>query len=340
MNTRHDGDGAAAVTGNELLLASGPGAAARSFVSVDRAASPFVLLGFWLLVTSAWWALALAPVADPPAWLDAARSVCFGTTASGLPDTYGWVVLAAAPGTMLVAILVTWQAELAVGVRTLARSGSGRIVLASVALFVAAGLAAAAGRIADGLAIESISYDPADAGEMPVNYPRLGTPAPLFTLVDNEGRPFTNDDLRGRVTLVTFAFAHCHTVCPAIVQTMRSTAARLGESAPQIAVLTLDPWRDTPSRLSRMHADWQMPAAVRVLSGEVAEVTATLDGFRVPWSRDEATGDVTHPALVYAIDAEGRIAYGFNNPSVDWLVEALRRLRGGESMTAARSPVH
>lgn len=294
------------------------------------------LLGCWLTITAAWWALALAPVADPPAWLLAARSVCFGSTQSGLPDTWGWLLLTAAPGTMLVAIVVTWFDELTVGVAALRSSLAGRVAMAAVAVFVTLGLAGAGQRIAAGLAIDNASFDPAEAGALPASYPRLNGVVPAFSLVDQEGRPLRTDDLKGRVTLFTFAFAHCHTVCPAIVQTMRSTAAKMGDQAPDMVVLTLDPWRDTPSRLPQMHKDWQMPANVRVLSGEVNDVTAALDGFNVPWTRDEATGDVVHPALVYAVDAEGRIAYGFNNPSVDWLVDATGRLQADARAVAAR----
>lgn len=301
---------------------------------LSSARAPFALLGCWLAITTAWWVFALAPVADPPAWLLAARNVCFGTTSSGLPDTYGWVVLAAAPGTMLVAIFVTWHVELMAGLTALLRRPLGRMAMAALGLFVLAGTAAAAMRIADGLAIENMSFGPAELGVLPEDYPRLGTDVPAMSLVDQEGRSFENSDLRGHVTIVTFAFAHCHTVCPAIVQTMRTLAARMGEQAPQFAVVTLDPWRDTPSRLAQMHSDWQMPASVRVLSGEVDDVTAVLDGFNVPWQRDEATGDVVHPALVYAIDADGRIAYAFNNPTVDWLSEAVARLGRDDSMAA------
>ncbi|MFN2376383.1 MAG: SCO family protein [Candidatus Binatia bacterium] len=293
------------------------------------------LLACWLFITTAWWALALAPVADPPPWLLAARSVCFGSTVSGLPDTYGWLLLTAAPGTMLVAIFVTWFDELLATLRVLAAATTGRVVLAGLALFVVAGASAAAARIADGLAVENISFDPTDMGELPDNYPRLAGAVPSLALVDQDGASFTNENLKGRVTIVTFAFAHCHTICPAIVQTMRSLAARLGEEAPQIVVITLDPWRDTPTRLAQMHRDWKMPPSVRVLSGEVGDVTGALDGFNVPWTRDEATGDVTHPALVYAIDAQGRIAHGFNNPSVDWMAEASRRL-AAETAVAVR----
>lgn len=291
------------------------------------------LLGCWLVITAAWWALALAPVADPPAWLEAARSVCFGSTASGLPDAYGWLLLAAAPGTMLAAILVAWRDEIGEDVHAIVRSTAGRIVLASVALLVLSGVTLATLRIADGLAIDNMAFDPADVGPLPANYPRLGASVPALTLVDHEGRPFTNENLRGHVTLFTFAFAHCQTVCPAIVQTLRSVSSRLGQDAPEIVVLTLDPWRDTPARLPAMHEQWQMGDRVRVLSGEVGNVTSALDGFNVPWTRDEATGDVVHPALVYAIDTQGRVAFGFNNPSVDWLTDATGRL-ASESQAA------
>jgi cytochrome oxidase Cu insertion factor (SCO1/SenC/PrrC family) len=66
-------------------------------------------------------------------------------------------------------------------------------------------------------------------------------------------------------------------------------------------------------------------------------VTAALDGFKVPWQRNEADGNVVHPPLIYVIDANGRVAYGFNNPSVDWLVEASTRLtRESQGGVAAR----
>jgi hypothetical protein len=37
-------------------------------------------------------------------------------------------------------------------------------------------------------------------------------------------------------------------------------------------------------------------------------VEAALDAWDVPRTRDLATGEVTHPSLVYVIDAAGRIA--------------------------------
>jgi protein SCO1/2 len=290
----------------------------------DRAG--IALLAGCLVVTAAWWALALAPVADPPEWLAVARSVCFGSTPSGLPDTYGWLLLTLAPGSMLAGVLAVWGRDIAVQLARGWRSGAARAVIVASVVLLVAGTAWAAARVAEGLAIANISYEPESSPTLPDGYPRLDLAPPAFRLVDQNGETYTPEKLRGRVTLVTFAFAHCQTVCPVIVNTLRNTAERMGDAAPQLLVVTLDPWRDTPSRLAQMHGDWALPAGAHVLSGEVADVTAALDGFKVPWQRNESDGDVVHPPLIYIIDANGRIAYGFNNPPVDWLVDASTRL--------------
>lgn len=301
----------------------------------EMESAPLVMLGFWLAITAAWWWLALAPIEGAPDWLAAARSVCFGSTPSGLPDTYGWLLLTAAPGTMLVAMLAVWHRDLAEGVKTMWRGAAGKVGLVAVGALLAAAVSWAGLRVAEGLAIANTSYDPLEMGALPDNYPRLGLAVPGFTLVDQAGAAFTPETLKGRVTLFTFAFAHCHTMCPVIVQQVRTALERMGEASPQVAILTLDPWRDTPSRLAQMREDWKMPEHVRVLSGEVAAVEAALDGFNVARTRDEATGEVAHPALVYLVGPDGRIAYAFNNPTVDWLVEASARLKSADPAPVA-----
>lgn len=292
----------------------------------QRDGAGLALLWIWLAVTAAWWALALAPVAEPPPWLAAARSVCFGSTPTGLPDTYGWLLLTAAPGSMLVGILGTWGPDILRGLRESWHRALPRAAMLATAVLIMAGAAWTVTRVAEGLAIANMSYEPDASGALPQSYPRLNLEPPSFDLVDQNGEAYTPAKLRGKITLLTFAFAHCRTVCPVIVNTVRNTAARMGDTAPELLILTLDPWRDTPSRLAQMHAEWALPPTAHILSGEVEAVTAALDGFKVPWQRNETDGDVVHPPLVYVIGADGRIAYGFNNPTVDWLVDASERL--------------
>jgi cytochrome oxidase Cu insertion factor (SCO1/SenC/PrrC family) len=45
------------------------------------------------------------------------------------------------------------------------------------------------------------------------------------------------------------------------------------------------------------------------LSGPPAVVERTLNAWRVPRVRNEQTGDLSHPPIVYIVGPDGRIAY-------------------------------
>lgn len=113
--------------------------------------------------------------------------------------------------------------------------------------------------------------------------------------------------------LLTFAFGHCESVCPAVVhqagEAVRVLKERQGEQAPTLWVVSLDPWRDTPSRLPQLHAQWMLPEGARALSGDPADVNAFLDALGVPRERDLTSGDIVHPTLLFLIDRAGRIAF-------------------------------
>lgn len=286
------------------------------------------MLAGWIVVTAVWWALALAPVSDPPPWLEVARSVCFGSTPSGLPDTYGWVVLICGPASMLGGILATWGSEIVSRLAGLWYRPFGRVALAVTMVLVASGVGWSAVRIKSGIELMSIDYAALDEGPLPQNWPRMDKPVPAFTLVDQHGNAFTDASLHGRVTLLTFAFAHCKTVCPVILEGLRRAATEANDPGMQAVVITLDPWRDTPSRLKEIGDTWSLPIETHVLSGQVEAVTKALDGFGVAWKRNENDGDVVHAPLVYVVGADGRLAYAFNNPSPTWLADAARRAAG------------
>jgi cytochrome oxidase Cu insertion factor (SCO1/SenC/PrrC family) len=93
---------------------------------------------------------------------------------------------------------------------------------------------------------------------------------------------------------------------------------------PRVLIVTLDPWRDTPARLPALAQQWRLTGDDAVLSGEVAEVEAALDRWDVPRARDDASGRVDHPALVYLVDASGRIAYASRGGSTELAVLAER----------------
>lgn len=302
----------------------------------SRLPSPFALVASvtWLLVTALWWALAFAPLPAPPEWVEGVRSVCFGTLANGLPDTYGWVLLVMGPLSMLAFLLAVWGREVVDDVRYLAGLRLGRVALIVLALGVLAAGGWIARRIDAGLAAGEIYASPVEPRPLPESYPETDRPAPPLALTDQTGRPVRLAELAGRPVIVTFAYAHCETVCPLIVEAVREAADRLGAktgAGPAVLVVTLDPWRDTPRTLPALAELWELePAAgLHVLSGEVDEVLDVLEAWEVPYTRNRRSGDIGHPALVYLVDGTGRIAYTFQSPDAGWLVEATRRLAAG-----------
>ena len=286
----------------------------------------FALWAFlaWLAVTIVWWALALAPLPEPPAWLARARAVCFGTLPNGLPDTYGWMGLVLSPAAMLGILLAVWGRELGGEARRLAGSPAGRLALAAIAAVPLAGALGVGQRVVRGLEVSRAFDAPTERAPLPQHYPRTAEPAAAIGLVDQTGTTVDLADLEGRPALVTFAFAHCRTVCPVVVRAVRRAARELSDVGPAVVVVTLDPWRDTPSSLPALAKSWgldELPA-VHVLSGEVAEVLGVLEAWQMPIERNPRDGDISHPALVYVLAGDGTIAYTFNNPSPEWLVEA------------------
>jgi cytochrome oxidase Cu insertion factor (SCO1/SenC/PrrC family) len=285
----------------------------------------------WLAITLAWWALAFmaAGPATPP-WLARTQSVCFGTLANGLPDSYGWTRLILAPLLMLAPLLAVHGRGIAGALGALWSRPLGR---AALALLVALPLAQAGwvgSRVRAGLVVEDARGRlPISAESLPETYPRQNRPAPAFRLRDQHGRPVALADLRGQVLYLTFAFAHCTSTCPITVHSLVRATRASSDVGARAVVITLDPWRDTPAALPGLAAQWGLEGLGSVLSGSVPQVLEVLARYDVPTERDANTGNIVHPALVYVIDRAGRIAFLLNNPSVDWIVAAGHRAAQG-----------
>jgi cytochrome oxidase Cu insertion factor (SCO1/SenC/PrrC family) len=284
-----------------------------------------------LVVTAAWWALALWPApAESPEWLLRTRAVCFGRTRSGLPATDGWILLVGQPLGMAGLLLAGWRDTLVAGLGKVWRSPPGRGMLGVVAAGVVLGLVAAVVRVD---AARAAAWDVVDDPGAPVTgtageVSTVDRRAPRDRLVDQRGDSVGIGSFAGRMALVTFAFGHCETLCPVVAHRVAEARERLtGTPEPAIVVITLDPWRDTPSRLADLHRQWMLPEDARVLGGDVPTVEAALDAWRVARSRDRTTGDIVHPALVYLVDRTGVIRYATTG-GVETVVELARRMEG------------
>jgi cytochrome oxidase Cu insertion factor (SCO1/SenC/PrrC family) len=272
-------------------------------------------------ITLSWWALALWPVpTGAPTWLARTRQVCFGALESGLPNAGGWLLLVGQPIGMAAAMFVIWGKALRGGLWALGRTVLGKAALGATLLVLFLGTIGVGIRVA-GAQPEPIVLD--DPGLPPSTYPRLDRPVPELGLVDQRGDLITLDHLAGRTVLVTFGFGHCETICPVVVHNTLEAAAAVPELDPVVVVVTLDPWRDTPTRLPYLAEQWGLEGEAYLLGGEVDQVQAVLDAWGVARERDTRTGDVTHPALVYIVD-DGRIAYATTGDARTVAALALR----------------
>ena len=70
-----------------------------------------------------------------------------------------------------------------------------------------------------------------------------------FKLVDQNGQPLSDQDVKGRPFLVFFGFTHCPDVCPTALFEVSQVLRALGPEADRTRALfiTVDPERDTPS---------------------------------------------------------------------------------------------
>lgn len=268
---------------------------------------------FWALTWMAWVGLALYPSAmSSPEWVQAAREICFGSLPEGLPSSSGWLMLLA-PVPMLVVLIAMCGPELRTQWRRLGFAACALLLMLPVLT-----VGYAAKRV-----LEERLWSPAAVAALPSlseDYPRLAIPCPEFRLKDQNGLDFQVANLKGDVTVMTFAYAHCQTVCPRLLETMR------GFQGARKVVVTLDPWRDTCGSLAGLADLWRLGEA-SVLSGDPEQVAVLTSAFGVPVERDLKTGEITHPALVFVLDREARVVYAFQNPSLDWLSTAVGRLR-------------
>lgn len=276
-----------------------------------------------LVITAVWWAIALWPLeAATPLWLERTRLACFGASLDGLPDAGGWILLVGQPLGMMLVLFAAWGDEMRVAMSALLQRTSGQVAAGVTLAAFTAGVGGVVVRVRDA---NAQPFAANGTESLARQLTRVNDTPPAFALVDQAGRTVTLDDFRGRPVLVTFAFAHCQTVCPLVVHDVLLARDRLTQGTPVVLVITLDPWRDTPSRLRSVAEQWGVTGDAHVLSGPPEVVERTLSRWRIPRVRNEKTGDLSHPAMVYVIGPNGRITYVVSG-SVEQIVAAVEAL--------------
>jgi len=132
-----------------------------------------------------------------------------------------------------------------------------------------------------------------------------------FRLADQQGKPRSLAEFRGKVVVLTFGYAHCPDVCPTTLSDFASAMKRLGADAKRVQLLfvTVDPKRDTAQLLGQYVPAFD-PAFIGLRGDEQATEKVVRD-FRVyAKAREGKAGEaytVDHSAQSFVFDREGKL---------------------------------
>jgi cytochrome oxidase Cu insertion factor (SCO1/SenC/PrrC family) len=153
-----------------------------------------------------------------------------------------------------------------------------------------------------------------------------------FTLTDNTGKRVTDQDYRGRYTLVFFGYTSCPDICPAGLQLMAGALDKLWAKAERITpiFISVDPQRDTPEKLAAYVKNFD-PRLVG-LTGTPDEIAAVAKAYKVYYAKvpsKERPDDYTmdHTSIIYVMDPKGEFVTHFTpSTSVDEMAAKLNKI--------------
>ena len=151
-----------------------------------------------------------------------------------------------------------------------------------------------------------------------------------FRLIDQNGKPVSDTDLKGKWQLVFFGYTHCPDACPTALNEIALALDRLGakREAVEVVFITVDPERDTPEVLKSYVASFDAP--IIALTGAPDAVAQAARAYRVFYAKHPLPGgdyDMDHSAVIYVMSPEGRFTATFTPDSTaEAIADRLQKL--------------
>jgi protein SCO1/2 len=158
-------------------------------------------------------------------------------------------------------------------------------------------------------AIPTATTAPFPEGVRPLDPP---VALPNFSLIDQQGRQYSLEDMLGKWTVVSFGFVNCPDVCPITLANFTLVKRALGEQADQVTFMfvSVDGARDTPEVLGK-HLALFDPDFVG-LTGDDNAVRPMAQAFGVRYEIVKPEGTeadylVNHTASAFLVNPEGEL---------------------------------
>lgn len=141
-----------------------------------------------------------------------------------------------------------------------------------------------------------------------------------FTLVDQQHKPFTNNNLKNHWTFVFFGFTHCPMICPTTLSTLNQMYKKLvidkELALPQVLFISVDPERDTPKKIARYLQSFN--SAFLGATGTKQQLEKLTQQFNVMYAKVFPDGDahysIDHSGTILLINPQGQLYGIFSTP--------------------------
>ena len=151
-----------------------------------------------------------------------------------------------------------------------------------------------------------------------------------FRLIDQNGKPVSDADLKGKWQLVFFGYTHCPDTCPTALNEIALALDQLGVKRDEVEIvfITVDPERDTPAAMKAYVQSFD--ARIIALTGSPDAVAQAAKAYRVYYAkhpRGDGDYDMDHSAVIYVMNPEGRFTATFTPDSTaDAIAQRLQKL--------------
>jgi protein SCO1/2 len=154
------------------------------------------------------------------------------------------------------------------------------------------------------------------------------TPAPDFTLTDQNGKRIKLSSLRGGAAVLTFLYSSCGGLCVVIAEQIRGALDELPHRVP-VLIVSANPQADTPANVRRFLTKVSLTGRVHYLSGPLSQLRSIWKNYRVVLPTSGQQAFASH-ASVLLIDPKGeeRVLFESEELTPEELSHDIGKLEG------------
>lgn len=135
-----------------------------------------------------------------------------------------------------------------------------------------------------------------------------------FSLLNQNGEKFTEDSIRGKVTVANFFFTSCPSICPTMTENLKAVQDKFSSDV-QLISFSVTPEIDSVEKLKEYHSGRGLNSNWTLLTGNQADIyELSRESFfveeEIGFSKDSS--DFLHTERCVLVDQKGYIRGVFN----------------------------